>query len=115
MINPEALLGEIDTLRSLGVDVESSLLVSNRAHVVFPYHPMLERSSEASPGKRRIGTTSRGIGPCYEDKVARRGIRVAELLSPTHFPDRFRAMAAEKSAVAEALGVHESPGTWKPR
>ncbi len=107
VINPEALLSEIDTLRSLGVDVESNLLVSSRAHVVFPYHPMLEQSSESAPGKRRIGTTSRGIGPCYEDKVARRGIRVAELLSPTLFPDRFRAMAAEKSAVAGALGVDE--------
>lgn len=107
VINPEALLSEIDTLRSLGVDVESNLLVSSRAHVVFPYHPMLEQSSESAPGKRRIGTTSRGIGPCYEDKVARRGIRVAELLSPTLFPDRFRAIAAEKSAVAGALGVDE--------
>lgn len=107
VINPEALLSEIDTLRSLGVDVESNLLVSSRAHVVFPYHPMLEQSSESAPGKRRIGTTSRGIGPCYEDKVARRGIRVAELLSPTLFPDRFRAIAAEKSAVAAALGVDE--------
>ena len=107
VINPEALLSEIDALRSLGVDVESNLLVSNRAHVVFPYHPVLERSSEASPGKRRIGTTSRGIGPCYEDKVARRGIRVAELLSPVHFADRFRAMAEEKSVVAAALGVAE--------
>ncbi|MDE0125418.1 MAG: adenylosuccinate synthetase [Bryobacterales bacterium] len=107
VINPEALLGEIDSLRSLGVDVESNLLVSNRAHVMFPYHPVLERPSEASPRKRRIGTTSRGVGPCYEDKVARRGIRVAELLSPTQFPDRFRARASEKSAVAEALGVHE--------
>ncbi len=107
VINPEALLSEIDTLRSLGVDVESNLLVSSRAHVVFPYHPMLEQSSESASGKRRIGTTSRGIGPCYEDKVARRGIRVAELLSPTLFPDRFRAIAAEKSAVAGALGVDE--------
>ena len=108
VINPEALLAEIDTLRTLGTDVESNLLVSNRAHVVFPYHRMLERSSESSPGKRRIGTTSRGIGPCYEDKVARRGIRVAELLSPEIFPGRFRAIAAEKSAVAESLGVCEA-------
>ena len=75
VINPEALLAEIQNLRDGGVRVEDNLLVSNRAHVVFSYHPLMERSSEASPGKRRIGTTSRGIGPCYEDKVARRGIR----------------------------------------
>ncbi len=107
VINPEAMLEEIDSLRSAGVHVETNLLISNRAHVVFPYHPLLERSSEESPGKRRIGTTSRGIGPCYEDKVARRGIRVAELLSRERFPKRFRAVATERSAVARALGVSE--------
>jgi adenylosuccinate synthase len=107
VINPEALLQEIETLRRAGVRVETNLLVSNRAHVVFPYHPLLERSSEAAPGKRKIGTTARGIGPCYEDKAARRGIRVAELLSTELFPERFRAIAAERSSVAEALGVGE--------
>lgn len=105
VIDPEALLSEIDTLRGLGVEVESNLLISNRAHVVFPYHPLLEQASEATPGKRRIGTTSRGIGPCYEDKMARRGIRMAELLTPQVFPGRFRALAAEKGAVAAALGI----------
>ena len=107
VINPEAMLGEIDSLRGAGVRVENNLLISNRAHLVFPYHPLLERSSEDSPGKRRIGTTSRGIGPCYEDKVARRGIRMAELLSRDRFPKRFRAIAAERTAVARALGVSE--------
>ncbi len=111
VINPEALLSEVDTLRGLGVDVESNLLISNRAHVVFPYHMLLELSSEASPGKRKIGTTSRGIGPCYEDKVARRGIRVAELLSPAIFQERFRSVAEEKSTVAKALGISER---WDP-
>lgn len=111
VINPEALLGEIDMLRSLGVEVEGNLLVSNRAHVVFPHHPLMERATEASPGKRRIGTTSRGIGPCYEDKAARRGIRLAELVSPDHFAERFRSVAAEKAAHAdsERLGASEDP------
>lgn len=107
VINPKALLREIDGLREAGVRVDSNLLVSNRAHVIFPYHPLLERSSEAVPGKRKIGTTSRGIGPCYEDKAARRGIRVAELLSKDLFPDRFRSTAMERTAVADALGVGE--------
>lgn len=107
VINPQAMLDEIDSLRRAGIRVEANLLISNRAHVVFPYHPLLERSSEASPGKRRIGTTSRGIGPCYEDKVARRGIRVAELLSPEYFTKRFRAIAEERTAVAAALGISE--------
>lgn len=108
VIDPEALLGEIDALRELGVRVEGRLVVSNRAHVVFPYHAMMERSSEAVPGGRKIGTTSRGIGPCYEDKAGRRGIRVAELLSKELFPSRFRRVAAEKNAIAKALGI------WQP-
>lgn len=105
VINPEALLREIDSLREAGVSIEKNLLVSNRAHLVFPYHPMLERASESSPGKRKIGTTSRGIGPCYEDKAARRGIRMAELLSSDLFPERFRSIAQERLSVAQALGV----------
>ncbi len=105
VIDPEALLGEIDSLRELGVDVRSNLLVSDRAHVVFPHHRQLERSSEESAHGRRLGTTSKGIGPCYEDKAARRGIRIAELVSTEVFPRRFRAIAAEKGLIVEALGL----------
>ena len=111
VINPPAMMEEIDSLRAAGVEIEGNLLISNRAHLVFPYHTMLERSSESTPGKRKIGTTSRGIGPCYEDKVSRRGIRMAEMLSPEIFAARFRAVAEEKFAVAEALGVAED---WDP-
>ncbi len=105
VIDPEAMLSEIESLRKGGVRVDDNLLISNRAHVVFPYHRLMEQSSERTPGKRRIGTTSRGIGPCYEDKVARRGIRMAEMLVPDHFASRFRAIATEKLKVAEALGI----------
>ena len=107
VINPESMLAEIDSLRSAGVRVEANLLVSNRAHLVFPYHPLIEQYSEGSQGQRKIGTTSRGIGPCYEDKVARRGIRVAEMLSRETFASRFRAVAEERTAVAAALGIRE--------
>lgn len=107
VIDPAALIREIETLRGLGVAIEGNLFVSNRAHVIFPYHPMMERISEATPGNRKIGTTSRGIGPCYEDKMNRRGIRVAEWIERDIFPDRFRALAAEKNAVAKALGIYE--------
>ncbi len=110
VIDPRAFMEEVDGLRDKGVPVDGNLLVSNRAHVVFPYHPVMERSTEASPGGRRIGTTARGIGPCYEDKAARRGIRVADLLSTDTFPDRFRSIAKEKAAVAAAAGI-EGP-TW---
>ena len=111
VLDPDALLQEVETLRGLGIDVRSSLLVSDRAHVVFPHHRLMELSSEGENSGRRIGTTSRGIGPCYEDKASRRGIRVAELLSEEIFPQRFRAVAAEKAAIAKALGIG---GPWDP-
>ncbi len=107
VIDPAALLKEIDTLKRLGVEVEGNLFVSNRAHIIFPYHRMMEKVTENGPGKVRIGTTSRGIGPCYEDKASRRGIRLAELLDTETFADRFRAIAREKDVVATALEIHE--------
>ena len=107
VINPAHLLKEIETLEGLGVEIRGNLFVSNRAHVIFPYHPMMERATEAIPGKVPIGTTSRGIGPCYEDKSARRGLRLADLLDTETFPDRFRAVAEEKNAILKALGIYE--------
>jgi adenylosuccinate synthase len=107
VINPQALLKEIDTLRSLGVECSGNLFVSNRAHVIFPFHQMMERASESSPGKVRLGTTSRGIGPCYEDKIGRRGIRLVDLLDRSTFSERFQAIAEEKNIIATALGIHE--------
>src|SRR5579863_10504850 len=89
VIDPAALLAEIETLESAGVEVTRSLAISNRAHVLFPSHRMMERMSEGRPGRVSIGTTSRGIGPCYEDKIARRGIRVADLLNPSIFRPQF--------------------------
>src|SRR5271157_683982 len=76
VIDPAALLAEIDALESAGVAVRGSLFISNRAHVLFPVHRMMEKLSVA------IGTTLRGIGPCYEDKMGRRGIRIADLIDP---------------------------------
>ena len=108
VIDPAALLKEIGMLEGLGVQVKGNLYVSHRAHVIFPYHRMMERASEATDGKIKIGTTSRGIGPSYEDKIARRGIRIAELMDPDTFADRFRAIAAEKNTIATALGIHEA-------
>jgi adenylosuccinate synthase len=108
VIDPAALLKEIDTLEAAGVRVTGKLFVSNRAHVIFPFHRMMERASEEAPGKIRIGTTSRGIGPCYEDKIGRRGIRLADLLDGGSFGERFRAIAEEKNILATALGIHEA-------
>ena len=79
VVDPEALFAEIDTLAAQGIDVGDRLLISDKAHVILPYHRELEVLAEARRGDRKIGTTSRGIGPSYEDKVGRRGIRVADL------------------------------------
>src|SRR5262245_3245610 len=79
VVDPQALFDEIDQLSGLGIDVTGRLLVSDKAHVILPYHRELEVLAEARRGERKIGTTSRGIGPAYEDKIGRRGIRVGDL------------------------------------
>src|SRR5499433_2885437 len=79
VIDPQALFAEVDELQKNGIDVEGRLFVSDKAHLILPYHRDLDLLSEARRGERKIGTTSRGIGPAYEDKIARRGIRVGDL------------------------------------
>ena len=79
VVDPHALFEEIDQLKTLGVDVSGRLLVSDKAHLILPYHRELDVLAEARRGERKIGTTSRGIGPAYEDKIGRRGVRVGDL------------------------------------
>jgi len=107
VIDPAALLGEIDALESAGIEVGGNLFISNRAHVLFPAHRMMEKLSEGRPGRVSIGTTSRGIGPCYEDKMGRRGIRIADLLDPGIFRAQYDSVMQEKVAIARALGIYE--------
>jgi adenylosuccinate synthase len=84
VLDAETLFTEIDRLVKAGIDVEGRLYVSDRAHLVLPYHKLLDAESSAS---REIGTTGRGIGPAYEDKVARRGVRVLDLQHPKHLAE----------------------------
>jgi adenylosuccinate synthase len=105
VIDPVALLSEIDMLAAAGIEVSGNLFISSRAHVLFPVHRLMEKVSEA---RRPIGTTSRGIGPCYEDKTGRRGIRVAELLDREAFRARYDALVEEKIAIARAMGIEET-------
>src|SRR5689334_23086502 len=84
VVDLEALFAEVDKLAGMGVDVTGRLLVSDRAHLIMPYHREIEVLAEARRGERKIGTTSRGIGPAYEDKIARRGIRVGDLADPSN-------------------------------
>jgi adenylosuccinate synthase len=79
VIDPQALFAEIDEVSAAGVHIGDRLLISDKAHLILPYHRELDLLSEARRGERKIGTTSRGIGPAYEDKIARRGVRVGDL------------------------------------
>jgi adenylosuccinate synthase len=79
VVDPQALFGEIDEVQAAGVRIGDRLIISDKAHLILPYHRELDVLSEARRGERKIGTTSRGIGPAYEDKIARRGVRVGDL------------------------------------
>src|ERR1700687_4109252 len=81
VLDPIAFLKEVAKLRDLGVDVDGALFVSNRAQVILPYHRMIELAAESAPGRKKIGTTSRGIGPAYQDKMSRGGLRIVDLLT----------------------------------
>jgi adenylosuccinate synthase len=105
VLDPAALLHEIETLESAGVEVAGNLFISNRAHVLFPAHRMIEKMSEGREG-RSIGTTSRGIGPCYEDKTGRRGIRVADLLDTQFFRAQYDCIMDEKVTIAKTFGIY---------
>ena len=98
-----AFLKEVGKLRGLGIDVDGQLFVSNRAQVILPYHRMIELAAESAPGRQRIGTTSRGIGPAYEDKMARSGLRIVDLLRPDLLKTHIYAACIEKNAIAHAL------------
>ena len=103
VLDPIAFLREVAALRETGVQVDGSLFVSNRAHVILPYHRMIELASENAPGRVKIGTTSRGIGPTYEDKMGRRGLRVADLLDLKLLRTHIDNACHEKNMIAHAL------------
>jgi adenylosuccinate synthase len=91
VVDPQALFAEVEELKRLGIEVGTRLLISDKAHLILPYHRELDVLSEARRGERKIGTTSRGIGPAYEDKIGRRGIRVCDLNDSKALADEVRA------------------------
>jgi adenylosuccinate synthase len=103
VLDPIAFLKEVAKLRGLGIDIDGQLFVSNRAQVILPYHRMIELAAESAPGRKRIGTTSRGIGPAYEDKMARNGLRIVDLMRPDLLKTHIENACAEKNAIAHAL------------
>ncbi len=102
VVDPAALLAEVDNLAKTGLDVTGRLFLSNRAQVIFPYHRQLDKASEAARGESKIGTTARGIGPAYEDKASRRGIRVCDLMNHDVFLRKIEQVIREKDAIARA-------------
>ena len=103
VVDPFALSEEIDMLRSFGISVQGRLFLSNRAHLIMPYHRAVELADENRRGEQRIGTTSRGIGPCYEDKMGRRGIRVGDLFYPELFRKKILANVELKNNILERV------------
>ncbi|HEY0418271.1 MAG TPA: adenylosuccinate synthase [Acetobacteraceae bacterium] len=106
VVDPEALLSEIARVRSQGLDVgPETLRVADNAILILPYHSALDRAREAARGERRIGTTGRGIGPAYEDKVARRAIRVADLAEPETLSDKLDEILLHHNTLLHGLGA----------
>ena len=98
VVDPEVLLEEIETLRGKGISIDPERLVlSEKAHLIMPYHKAMDLAGEAAKGKDKIGTTGRGIGPCYEDKAGRRGIRAIDLLYPEILEEKIRSNLKEKN------------------
>jgi adenylosuccinate synthase len=110
VVDPHALFQEVDQLATLGVNVTGRLLVSDKAHLILPYHRELDLLAEARRGERKIGTTSRGIGPAYEDKIGRRGVRVGDLANPG--PDGPLADAVRENVEARNRLVGNGDLRW---
>ena len=104
VLDPLALMEESEALqKAMSISVEGRLFISNRCHLILPYHRVLEAAIEKHLGERRIGTTSRGIGPAYEDKVSRRGLRVCDLMEPATLAEKIRVQVTEKNRTLEAF------------
>ena len=109
VVDPQALFAEVEELARLGIEVGDRLLISDKAHLILPYHRELDMLSEARRGERKIGTTSRGIGPAYEDKIGRRGIRVCDLVDTQALADEVRENVSARNRI-----IKDSTLDWKP-
>ncbi|MEC9265896.1 MAG: adenylosuccinate synthase [Alphaproteobacteria bacterium] len=106
VVDPWALMEEIERVRAQGVEISpSSLMVAENASLILPVHRDLDHAREAARGEAKIGTTGRGIGPAYEDKVARRAIRVCDLADPSTLPDRVNSLLLHHNALLKGMGA----------
>jgi adenylosuccinate synthase len=99
VVDPQALFAEIDEIAKAGIQIGNRLVISDKAHLILPYHKELDLLSEARRGERKIGTTSRGIGPAYEDKIARRGVRVGDLANPASLREAVEHNVAARNRI----------------
>jgi len=104
VIDPVALVGEIEGLEKRGIKLGGRLLISETAHLVLPYHRALDEARELRKGRNKIGTTKRGIGPAYGDKAARTGLRMIDLVRPKTFSAKLKSRIEENNAILESLG-----------
>ena len=105
VVDPIALVAEIEGLRKLGIIIGKNLLISDCAHLVLPYHRLLDEQRELRQGRAKLGTTKRGIGPAYGDKAARTGLRVSDLMQPILFSKKVQAKILENNSILQALGA----------
>ena len=106
VVDPIALVEEMEELRKVGVKIDNkNLLISDCAHLVLPYHRLLDEQRELRKGRAKIGTTKRGIGPAYGDKAARTGLRVSDLMQPILFSKKLQAKIRENNSILEAFGA----------
>ena len=105
VIDPKALLEEIKLLNENGISVKGRLFISHNAHLIMPYHKLLDSINES--GKNKIGTTGRGIGPCYIDKFDRKGIRIVDLLNKDVLEEKIRKNLEEKNVLLKKIHKHE--------
>lgn len=108
VIDPVILKKEIDKLKEMNVDVKKRLLVSRRAHLILPTHSLLDKASEASKGKEKIGSTLKGIGPTYMDKTGRNGLRVGDIDAPD-FHEKYNRLVAKHRELLKFLGADQDP------
>jgi len=105
VLDPEVFIMEVNRLKGAGrLEDDATLLLSESLHIIMPYHKAIDIAREAQSGDKKIGTTGRGIGPCYEDKIGRRGIRLMDLVDPVVFSRKLRENLDEKNAILERLG-----------
>jgi len=103
VVDPAALVEEIEMLHEKGINTDGRLFISNQAHVIFPYHKVIDELKEVKKGGTKIGTTKKGIGPCYADKVARNGIRILDIYNTNVFREKLKENIEEKNTVLKSL------------